>query len=183
MPVTGQGSKTVEIPEGATVTIEDRLVTVKGPKATLSRELPVSRLNMKVEGSQVVLTCDLPKKKENALLGTFASHINNMIVVVTNGFEYKMKIVYSHFPVKTSVKDDKFVIENFLGEKHPRSADIIGETKVVSKGDEVTVTGPNKEHVGQTAANIEQSTNIKNYDPRKFQDGIYIIQKGGVLDA
>ena len=183
MPVSGQGKEIVDIPEGVTVTIVDRNVTVKGQKVTLTRELPVSRISMILQGNQVVLTCDLPKKKENALLGTFRSHITNMILGVTNGFEYKMKIVYSHFPVKTSVKGNEFVIENFLGEKHPRKADILGDTKINVKGDEVVITGPNKEHVGQTAANIEQVTKIKRYDPRVFQDGIYLTQKGGVING
>ncbi len=183
MPVSGQGKEIVDIPEGVTVTIVDRNVTVKGQKVTLTRELPVSRIIMALQGNQVVLTCDLPKKKENALLGTFRSHITNMIIGVTNGFEYKMKIVYSHFPVKTSIKGNEFVIENFLGEKHPRKADILGDTKIKVKGDEVIVTGPNKEHVGQTAANIEQVTKIKRYDPRVFQDGIYLTQKGGVING
>lgn len=183
MPVSGQGKEIVDIPEGVTVTIVDRNVTVKGQKITLTRELPVSKIVMALQGNQVVLTCDLPKKKENALLGTFRSHITNMIIGVTNGFEYKMKIVYSHFPVKTSVKGNEFVIENFLGEKHPRKADILGDTKINVKGDEVIITGPNKEHVGQTAANIEQVTKIKRYDPRVFQDGIYLTQKGGVING
>lgn len=183
MPVTGQGKDIVDVPDGVTVTIEGRKVTVKGPKVTLSREFPVSRINMNLQGNQIVFTCDLPKKKENALLGTFRSHVTNMIVGVTGGFEYRMKIVYSHFPVKTSVKDNVFIIENFLGEKHPRKADILGDTKVTVKGDDVVLTGPNKENVGQTAANIEQTTRIKRYDPRKFQDGIYITHKGGVIDG
>jgi large subunit ribosomal protein L6 len=183
MPVSGQGKEIVDIPEGVTITIDDRKVTVKGQKITLERELPVSRITMVLQGNRVVLTCNLPKKKENALLGTFRSHITNMIIGVTGGFEYKMKIVYSHFPVKTTVKGTEFVIENFLGEKHPRIADILGDTKIKVKGDEVIITGPNKEHVGQTAANIEQVTRIKRYDPRIFQDGIYLTQKGGVING
>ena len=183
MPVSGQGKEIVDIPDGVTVTIDGRNVTVKGQKVTLTREFPVSRIIMALQGNQVVLTCDLPKKKENALLGTFRSHVNNMITGVTSGFEYKMKIVYSHFPVKTTVKGNVFVIENFLGEKHPRKASILGDTKINVKGDEVMITGPNKEHVGQTAANIEQITKIKGYDPRVFQDGIYITQKGGVING
>ncbi len=183
MPVSGQGKEMVDIPEGVTVTIVDRNFTVKGQKITLTRELPVSRITMVLQGNQVVFTCDLPKKKENALLGTFRSHITNMIIGVTQGFEYKMKIVYSHFPVKTSVNGNEFVIENFLGEQHPRKADILGETKIKVKGDEVILTGPDKEHVGQTAANIEQVTKIKRYDPRVFQDGIYLTQKGGVING
>jgi len=85
--------------------------------------------------------------------------------------------VYAHFPMKAIVKGSEFVIENFLGEKAPRRAPILGETKVVVQGDQVLLTGPNVEEVGQTAANIEQATKIRGFDPRVFQDGIYITSK------
>jgi large subunit ribosomal protein L6 len=183
MPVAGRTERTVELPDGVTVAVNDRTVTVKGPNGELTRTFPTSRIQIALEGKVVKLVCTLPKKRENALLGTFAAHIRNMVRGVSKGFEYKMKIVYSHFPVKASVKNDEFVIENFLGEKHPRRAKIMGSTKIVVKGDEVTLTGPDKEHVGQSAANIEQATAIKGYDPRVFQDGIYITSKGGVTDA
>ncbi len=179
MPVTGQGKDTIAIPKGITVQVEGMKVTVTGPKGTLAREFPTSRVKISKEVSNVILTCTLPKRKEYALQGTIRSHINNMIEGVTKGFEYKMKIVYSHFPVKTAVKGTDFMIENFLGEKFPRKAKILGGTKVAVKGDEVMVSGIDLELVGQTAANIEQATIIKHYDPRKFQDGIYIVRKGG----
>ncbi len=110
---------------------------------------------------------------------TFASHIRNLIHGVTEGFTYTLRLVYAHFPVKVSVRGDRVVIENFLGERHPRTAVIRGATKVDVRGDTLTVTGPSLEDVGQTAANIEQATRIKNKDPRVFQDGIYIVSKGG----
>src|SRR2546425_1002886 len=97
----------------------------------------------------------------------------------TDGFTYEMKIVYSHFPVKAMVKGPEFVIENFLGEKFPRKTSIVGETKVEVKGDQVVLTGPDIEAVSQTAANIEQATHIRGFDPRIFQDGIYITRKAG----
>ncbi len=125
------------------------------------------------------MSSEMPRKKEKALLGTYGAHIRNMIVGVTKGYEYKMKIVFAHFPIKASVKGDTFMIENFLGEKHPRKARILGITKVNVKGDLVDLTGPDVEAVGQTAANIERATKIKGFDPRVFQDGIYIIQKPG----
>jgi large subunit ribosomal protein L6 len=90
-----------------------------------------------------------------------------------------MKIVYAHFPIKAAVKGDTFVIENFLGEKSPRKTSILGSTKVQVKGDQVVLTGPDVELVGQTAANIERATKIKGFDPRIFQDGIYITEKPG----
>ena len=69
-------------------------------------------------------------------------------------------------------------IDNFLGERSPRKAKIIGDdVKVSVKGEDVTITGINKEHVGQTMANIEQATKIKGRDPRIFQDGIYLVDK------
>ncbi len=111
-------------------------------------------------------------------MGTFASHIGNMIRGVTEGFSYTMKIVYAHFPVKVSVRGNKVVIENFLGERYPRTAQIRGQSKVEVKGDTLHITGANLEDVSQTAANIEQATRIKNKDPRVFQDGIYIVDKG-----
>lgn len=169
----------IEIPKGVTVRVEGMKVTVKGPKGELTREFPTSRITISKDDSNVILSCILPKRKEYALQGTIRSHINNMMEGVTEGFEYKMKIVYSHFPVKTAVKGTDFVIENFLGEKFPRKAKILGATKVAVKGDEVLVSGIDLEQVGQTAANIEQATIIKHYDPRKFQDGIYITRKGG----
>ncbi len=180
MPISGISEKEIQIPEGVTVTINNGTFTVKGKKKEQSRTLDHMRIISKVVGDKVIISCEFPRRKDNALLGTFAAHIQNMITGVTTGFEYKMKIVYSHFPVKVSIKGDVFVIENFVGEKFPRKAKILGDTKVVSKGDEVILTGPNKEHVGQTAANIESATKIKGYDPRVFQDGIYITQKGGI---
>ncbi|MDD4307230.1 MAG: 50S ribosomal protein L6 [Thermoplasmata archaeon] len=183
MPVSGQGKDIVEIPKGVNVQVEAMKVTVTGPKGTQTRTFPTSRIKIARDGDNILLTCILPKRKEYALQGTIRAHINNMIEGVTTGFEYKMKIVYSHFPIKVAIKGTEFVIDNFLGEKFPRRASILGDTKVTVKGDEVILTGTNVELVGQTAANIEQATIIKEYDPRKFQDGIYIVKKGGKADA
>ncbi len=183
MPVVGMSKETIEIPEGVEVKVEGRTVTVKGPKGEQTRTFPVSRIRIIKEGNTVILTTELPRKKDNALLGTFRSHVQNMITGVSKGFVYKMKIVYSHFPVKASAKEDVFVIDNFLGEKHPRTAKILGDTKITVKGDVVILEGSNKEDVGQSAANIEQATKIRGFDLRVFQDGIYITEKGGIADA
>jgi large subunit ribosomal protein L6 len=101
-----------------------------------------------------------------------------MVHGVTTGYKYSMKVVYSHFPVKTILKGKELIIENFLGESHPRKAKILGDTKVEIKGDTITLTGINIEDVSQSTANIELATKIRNYDPRVFQDGIYVIHKG-----
>lgn len=167
----------IPIPEGITVTV-DEAVTIKGSKGTLTRNFNNSKaINISVEGDNVVVEARFPKKKEKAMLGTIRSHISNMIIGLTDGFNYKMKIVYAHFPMTVKKTGDKVTIENFLGERHPRSAKIVGDADVKIKGDEVIVSGINKEHVGQTMANMEQATKIKGRDPRVFQDGIYLVSK------
>lgn len=178
MPVTYESRKEIEIPEGVKIKIEGKEVKVSGTNGKLIRKFSHPSLSIKKDKNKIIIFCKLPKRKENALVGTWHSHILNMIIGVTKGFEYKMKIVYSHFPMKAIVKGNTFVIENFLGERVPRIANIVGQTKVTIKGSDIVLSGNNKEEVGQSAANIERTTKIKRFDPRVFQDGIYIVSKG-----
>ncbi len=168
----------VELPDDVKAEIKEGVVIVEGPKGKLERKLYHPKISIEKIDNKIVVKCEFARRKEKALVGTFAAHIKNMIKGVTEGFVYKMKIVYSHFPMKVSVKGNEVIIENFLGEKHPRKAKIFGNVKVTVKGDEVTIEGINREEVGQTAANIEFATKVKDRDIRVFQDGIYIVSKG-----
>lgn len=167
----------IKVPADVKATLTGRTIKVKGPKGELSRILKESRVEIKLEGDEIVLYCDMPRRAEKAEVGTVASHIRNMIVGVQTGYEYRMKTVFSHFPIKTTVKGETFLIENFLGERSARKASILKGVKVDAKGDQVVITGTDLERVSQTAANIETATKIRNRDIRVFQDGIYIIQK------
>ena len=171
--------KTVAIPDDVTVSIDGRMVTVSGPKGEVSRELwyPHITIQQIEDAISVDVDAAMIRKKQKAMVGTLASHIKNMIDGVAHGYRYRMKMVYSHFPVQLRIDGGKFIIGNFLGEKKDRVAQILDGSDVEINGDEVTVTGINKESVGQTAANIEQATKIKARDPRVFQDGIYVIGK------
>lgn len=180
MPVAPKISKTLEIPPSVTVAHSGNTVSVEGPKGKLQRDFSHPRISIDVTKDSVTVESVLPKKKEGAIVGTWEAHIRNMIVGVTKGYKYTMKIVYSHFPVKTTMKGNEFVIENFIGESFPRKAKILGDTKVEIKGDTVTLTGIDLEMVSQSCANIELATKITKYDPRVFQDGIYMIEKGPI---
>jgi len=171
-------NKEVEIPSGVSVKYSENLLTVKGPKGELKRTFGHPRVSMKVDGGAVVVHSDKPKRAEMGLSGTWEAHVKNMILGVTEGFHYRMRIIYSHFPIKTSVKGKELVIENFLGERHPRTAKILEGVIVKISGDSITLEGPDIEKVGQTAANIEKSTIVKGYDTRVFQDGIYLVSRG-----
>ena len=96
---------------------------------------------------------------------------------MTAGWEYKMEVFYSHFPMQVRSEGGDVVIENFLGEKAERRTTIHGDTNVSVDGEQLTLAGPNKEDVGQTAADIEQLTKVKGKDTRVFQDGVYITEK------
>lgn len=112
------------------------------------------------------------------MAGTWKAHLNNMIKGVTDGFTYNLKAFYSHFPMTMSVKGNKLVVNNYFGERVPRTANILPGVDVkVQKKVEVVVSGIDKEAVGQTAANIERCTTVKNRDRRVFQDGIYLLEK------
>ncbi len=171
--------KTVAIPDDVAVSIDGRMVTVSGPKGEVSRKLwyPHITIQQIEDAISVDVDAAMIRKKQKAMVGTLASHIKNMIDGVAHGYRYRMKMVYSHFPVQLRIDGGKFIIGNFLGEKKDRVAQILDGSDVEINGDEVTVTGINKESVGQTAANIEQATKIKARDPRVFQDGIYVIEK------
>lgn len=177
--VSPESREVIHVPQGVTVTITGNMLKVKGKSGELSRSFTGGQgIQLKKEGNDVIIHADLPRKKTRALVGTWSAHIRNMVRGAQEPYEYKMKICYSHFPIKTKVQGDRFVIENFLGERTPRNARIMGAAKVKVSGEEISITGPDVEAVSQTAANIEQATTIRGFDIRVFQDGIYITSKG-----
>jgi large subunit ribosomal protein L6 len=183
MTISGIIEERLTIPPGVKVAVKGAEVSVSGKAGQLKRSFATPQVKIKAVEGEVIVSCEYPRVKEKALVGAFASHIQNMIDGVQGGFEYHMKVVYSHFPMKATVKGEKFVIENFLGEKSPRYANIIGQTKITVKGAEVVVSGVDLEATSQTAANIERACRIKGFDPRVFQDGIYIVEKARKVKA
>jgi large subunit ribosomal protein L6 len=176
-------SKTVKIPEGVEVSVDGRVVTIKGPKGTLTRDFSSAPITVRLQGGEISIETNWPRKKESSLVGTIYSHINNMMTGVTKGFTYKCKIVFAHFPVTVKVKDDIISIENFTGERSARIAKIQGDAKVTVKGEDVLVQGLNLEDVAQTAANMEQATKVKRKDPRIFLDGVFIYERLEGMEA
>jgi len=170
-------SRTIEVPESVEVSLAGLKVTVKGEKGTLVRDFSFVPISVNVDGKTVRVWAEWPRKKEAALVGTIHSHIQNMITGVQKGFTYKLKIVFSHFPISAKVQGKIVSIENFTGERRARKANIIGDVKVKVETEDLVVQGLNLEDVSQTAANIEQATKVKKKDPRVFLDGIYVYER------
>ena len=108
-------NENIEVPENVEIARENLVLIVKGEKGTLSRTFSHPKIKIKFSDKKIKISCISPRRKDKALIGTFAAHIKNMIKGVSEGFEYKMKTVYSHFPVKTIIEGDEVVIQNFLG--------------------------------------------------------------------
>ncbi len=170
-------SRTIEVPDDVTLSVVDKKVSVKGAKGNLTRDFSYATVAIEGEGKNVRIFAKWPRKKETALVGTIYSHINNMITGVTKGYSYKLKIVFSHFPISVKLQGKSVLIENFTGERRPRRVDILGEVKVKIEPEDIIIQGTNLEEVSQTAANIEQSTKVRGKDPRVFLDGIYIYER------
>ena len=167
----------IEIPDDVSAETDHLELTVEGPNGSVTRRLWYPDVDVAVEDDAVVITSENEDAKTNATVGTFESHVANMIHGVTEGWEYAMEVYYAHFPMQVNVEGDEVVIENFLGESAARRTPIRGDTDVQVDGETVTLTGSDKEAVGQTAADIEQLTKVTDKDTRVFQDGVYIVEK------
>mmetsp|Transcript_415 Transcript_415/g.878 ORF Transcript_415/g.878 Transcript_415/m.878 type:complete len:197 (-) Transcript_415:77-667(-) len=177
----------VVIPEGVTIDIKAREVTVKGKRGTLQRSFKHVSVEMakatNKKGQPVVRVEKwFGTKKELASVRTVTSHISNMMTGVINGFEYKMKLVYAHFPINVacdkvdgSKETNNIEIRNFLGEKVVRRIKMQDGCKVerTSEKDEIMITGNSIEAVGVSVSQIQQTCQVKKKDIRKYLDGIY----------
>ncbi|TFY83944.1 hypothetical protein EWM64_g77 [Hericium alpestre] len=155
----------LDIPEGITVTVKSRVITVTGPRGTLTKN--VRHVNMDIRLLQ-------GKGKK--------SLITNMITGVTKGFLYKMRTVYAHFPINCIIQEEGRALEirNFLGEKtvrHVAMLDGVTVSESKSQKDELILEGADIQNVSQSAASIQGMCRVRNKDIRKFLDGIYVSEK------
>lgn len=158
--------------------LDGKKVEVKGPKGTVSRDFShARRLEISARKDAIVLEVKFPKKEDLAIIGTIEGHIKNMITGVTQGYRYKMKIAYAHFPITVKINKESVEIQNFIGERGHRVVSILGDVKITSTKEDVIIEGIDKDSVGQNAANIQKACKIRDKDLRVFQDGVYVYEK------
>lgn len=139
------------------------------------------------EGAKLFkVDCHMGKKKKLASIRTTISHVQNMITGVTKGFEYKMRLVYAHFPININIVDGgaKVEIRNFLGEKRVRVVNMLPGVTIARSDavkDELILSGNDVELVSRSTSLIHQICLVRNKDIRKFLDGIYLSGKGTVV--
>jgi large subunit ribosomal protein L6 len=168
----------IVLPSEVSITKQENLITTKGSYGSVQKDFTKMPAIIDLQDDKITIKSRGNRKKDFALVNTLQSVINNMIKGSSQGFTYRLKIVFAHFPISIKIKGKDIVVENFFGERSPRTSKIIGnDTKVSVEGEDIVVKGPNIENVSQTAANLELATRIKNKDSRVFLDGVYIYSK------
>lgn len=174
-------TKEIELPEGISAELKDRIIIITGPNGNVSKKLSTKAIEIMVKDGKVIIA---PKVKstrsEKCLVNTYNAHINNMIKGTQEPYVYKLKICSSHFPMSVKINGQNLEVSNFIGEKVTRNLELKEGVDVSLEGDVITVISPNKELAGQVAADIEKLTRRAGFDKRIFMDGIYITMKAGV---
>lgn len=180
----------VEILADVEVSLKSKVVTVKGPKGTLTRSFAKVPVQMHAEYddkkrvTSISVRVWFAQSKAKSAITTICKHIKNMMIGVTKGYSYVMKYGYNLTPMQPVAIENGNVLQvtNYLGEKITRkiraSSGCLITTKNSETKKEIEITGINCEAVGQTCARINQSCRPKNKDRRKFKDGIYIFTRG-----
>ena len=180
-------NQAVKLPAEVEVSVKARKVTVKGPRGVLRRSFKHLAVDIYKKKNELVVEKWFGIRQELAAVRTVCSHIENMIKGVTKGFRYKMRSVYAHFPINIAISENNTLVEvrNFLGEKYTRQVRMMPGVSCVSsqaQKDELILEGNDIELVSRSAALIQQSTTVKNKDIRKFLDGVYVSEKGSVME-
>jgi large subunit ribosomal protein L6 len=167
----------VELPQGVSARFDSGRLMVNGPLGQVSQDFSKIPVDLVIKGNKVSIVTHGARRKNMSILNTAGSLVNNAVQGVTKGYQYKLKVIYAHFPVSVKVQGKKVLVENFYGERAPRVADIIGDTKAEVQGEDVVLNGVSIQDVGQTAANLEQATTVKRKDQRVFLDGVYVYER------
>ena len=163
----------IVIPAGVTVDIaENNMVTVKGPKGTLSR-LFAAEMEIKVEGAEVVVTRPNDLKRNKSLHGLTRTLINNMVIGVTQGYTKTLEV--NGVGYKAAKEGKKLVLS--LGYSHP--VEMIDPEGIESKVDanKIIISGIDKEKVGQFAAEIRDKRRPEPYKGKGIKYDYEVIRR------
>merc|ERR1719388_411484 len=130
---TVYSSGKVTIPDNCECTIKSRLVQVKGPRGTLTKSFKHMSVDLcKLDDKTIQVEKWFDTSKVLAIIKTVCSHIQNLFIGVTKGFEYRMKMVYAHFPTNVQIAGNgqSLDIVNFIGQKVKFHVDCLDGVKV-----------------------------------------------------
>jgi len=169
--------KKIEIPEGIKCSYKDFVLTCTKDSSSLQRKISIPGVEVKIEKNDILLTAEKGNKNSYKKIVSSIAHIKNSFAGLQEQFVYNLEVVYIHFPISLKIEGGRLTVNNFFGEKKPRSAKILPNVEVEITGQKIKISSANKEAAGQTAANFEKVTRVRRRDKRIYQDGIYILEK------
>ena len=167
----------IQIPDGVKAEVLDNVIRISGKLGEINKNFIEPDIKKEKDGNTIVLSTEKESRKVKRIIKSYKSEIKNMITGVIKGYEYKMKMIFTHFPTTAKVEGNKLRIDNFLGERAPRFAKIVPVVEIKINKQDIVIKGADICAVSQTAGNIEQATRVVGKDRRVFQDGIYITEK------
>ncbi len=123
----------LEIPEGINVTMKKHMIQFQGPLGKTFKSFRKIPVNIEINDGKLTLKSQGTRKRDYSILHTARSLIKNIFEGLIEGYTIKMKVVYAHFPITVKVKEKTILIENFQGERAPRTTTIVGNTKIIPK--------------------------------------------------
>ena len=169
------GKQPIEIPQGVEITFADSMLTVKGPKGTLTKKVS-DDVRVVIADGNVKIDPARETDHARALWGTYAAHTSNMIQGVTEGFKKELEIEGVGY--RAEAQGNKIVLN--VGFSHPVELTAPDGVTVSTDKNVITVEGSNKEEVGQFAANIRAVKKPEPYNGKGIHYvGEYIIRKQG----
>ncbi|MCR5880759.1 50S ribosomal protein L6 [Phenylobacterium sp. J367] len=146
------GKKAVAVPNGVTVTLDGQTVSVKGPKGQLAWTVP-DEIEVRQEGAELLVAKRVENTRAQAMWGLSRTLVNNMVVGVTTGYERKLELVGVGY--RAAMKGQALSMQ--LGFSHDVDVPAPqGVTFAVPKQTEITISGIDKQLVGETAARIRR---------------------------
>merc|ERR1712045_715323 len=180
----------VEIPAGVTATVNARKVTIKSKRGEVTKNFShvacelkkMKQESKKRTGTFIRIRIWFGGYKQSCAVNTLKSHISNMIIGVTEGFRFKMRLVHAHFPINVAIPKDgsSITVKNFLGGKQDKFIQCRGDTKVTLSADvkgELIFDGTDIAAISLTCSQVKQVCRVGRKDERKFLDGIFVSQK------
>ncbi|MEO6628628.1 MAG: 50S ribosomal protein L6 [Aquihabitans sp.] len=171
------GKAPIPVPSGVDITVNDRRVTVKGPKGSLDRELP-GTITVRQEGDVLLVERPDDERQTRAMHGLVRSLVNNMVVGVTDGFTKELEIIGVGYRATAKGAD---ALDLALGFSHPVTVKAPeGVTFEVPSPNRIAVKGSNKELVGQVAADIRKLRKPEPYKGKGVRYlGEHVVRKAG----
>jgi large subunit ribosomal protein L6 len=170
------GKLPVSLPKGVQVSVDGKVLVVKGTKGSLSREI-IPEIELKIESSEVLVNLSKGSESKGNLHGLWRQLINNMVLGTTSGFEKKLQLIGVGYRAQVQGR----ILDLQVGYSHPTQISIPEGIEVkVDKNVSISITGIDKQKVGQFAANVRAFRKPEPYKGKgiRYEDE-YVRRKAG----